>query len=177
MTEVYFFYDNADKTQRQQLSILAKRFIILKSGADLTISKTKNGKPYFKELPNFHFNISHTEGALAIAFSNSFVGVDAEKLKTPNLRVAERFFTKAENEYIKQNPHRHFFEIWTKREAFIKKNGLSLKDLSSAKTDGIRTFFVEEYAISVCCNDINKIKLHTESLEALRKILENQAYL
>lgn len=172
MTEVYFFID---KTEKQELSLLAKRFVSFKAGINLAMSKTENGKPYFKELPDFHFNISHTKGGLAIAFSDKPVGVDTEKLRTPNIRVAERFFTKKENEYIKQNPYHRFFEIWTKKEAFIKKNGLSLKNLSSAKTDGIQTFFIEEYAISVCCSDTNNIKLHTASLEAIRKILENQA--
>ncbi len=175
MTEVYFFWDKTEKTEKQELSLLAKRFVVFKSGANLTICKTENGKPYLKELPYFHFNISHSKGALAIAFSNSPVGVDTERLRKPDLRVAERFFTEKENEYIKQCPERFFFEIWTKKEAYIKKNGLSLKDLSYAKTDGIVTYFIEEYAISVCSDDLNNINIYTDEIDTLRKILENQS--
>lgn len=173
MTEVYFFYDETQNTEEQELSFLAHRFVNLKAGANLTTLKTENGKPYFKELPDFHFNISHTKGALAIAFSDYPVGVDTERLKNPDLRVAKRFFTKEENEYINHDPEHHFFEIWTKKEAYIKKNGLSLKNLSSAKVEKVTTFFVENYAISVCCEGTNNITLHTKSLDDLRKFLEN----
>ena len=71
MTEVYFFYDKTENTEKQELSLLAKRFVCFKAGGNFTILKTENGKPYFKELPDFHFNISHTKDALAIAFSIS----------------------------------------------------------------------------------------------------------
>ena len=69
--------------EKQRYSDIAKAFVIDRASKtlgvptkDIIIEKTENGKPYFKKYPDFHFNISHTNGAVAVAFSKKSVGVD-----------------------------------------------------------------------------------------------------
>ena len=118
--------------------------------SDEDFKKNPNGKPFIDKKSEFHFNISHSKNAVAVAFSENPVGVDIENLRTADIRVAKRFFTEKEQEYILENPNLHFFEIWTKREAAIKQKGLAIKDLKGVSTENTETFFKDGYIISVC---------------------------
>ena len=69
------------------------------------IKKTEAGKPYFEDERYPAFSISHTEGAICVAMSDSAesVGVDIEKYsdRLQNNRLTDRFFpslTAGENE-------------------------------------------------------------------------------
>lgn len=96
------------------------------------IGYEKNGKPYFTDRPDLHFNLSHSGKWAVCAFSDAPVGVDVEvRRDTTNLKVAERFFSKKENEYInsfdtKEQREDAFYKIWTLKEAFIKATGEGL---------------------------------------------------
>ena len=146
--------------EKQRYSDIAKAFVIDRASKtlgvptkDIIIEKTENGKPYFKKYPDFHFNISHTNGAVAVAFSKKSVGVDVEKLRNVNFNIANRFFKKKETEYVflePQNTKKRFFEIWTKKEASIKEKGLTLSHISNMDTSHIHTFQNGEFIISVC---------------------------
>ena len=71
------------------------------------------------------------------------------------MRVKKRF-TKAEAEYVGESINR-FFEIWTKKEAFLKQKGVGLKGglqsfsvLDKEINSRISTFFVGDFVVSVC---------------------------
>ena len=94
------------------------------------IIKTEKGKPYFKAIPNLFFSVSHTDGLTVIALGNSEVGIDVERVKKADLRIIKRFL-KEEADYItEKDSNRRFFEIWTKKEAYIKQRGLNISHLS-----------------------------------------------
>ena len=89
------------------------------------IKKGSHGKPYFPGT-DIHFNISHSGDYKVLAIAETPVGVDIEKVRKADLRVAKRF---CENEYnyITQKDSEHrFFEIWTKKEAYLKYKGTGL---------------------------------------------------
>ena len=118
------------------------------------IKKGSHGKPYFPGT-DIHFNISHSGDLKILAIAETPVGVDIEKVRKADLRVAKRF---CENEYnyITQKDSEHrFFEIWTKKEAYLKYKGTGLNggldsfDVFSLPED-ITTFRFKEYFISVC---------------------------
>ena len=122
------------------------------------ILKTDMGKPYLKDVSGFCFNISHTDGMTVLALSDSEVGVDAEKVKKADLRIAKRRFLKNECDYVlKADSDKRFFEIWTKKEAFLKCKGVGLSGgLKSVNVfdcnPKIKTFFIDGFAVSVCGN-------------------------
>ena len=155
---VYFLKFSSNN--KQDYSDIAKAFVIKKASEMLNVQltesefeKTENGKPYFKNFPDFNFNISHTEGGIAIGFSEQPIGVDIEKIRSADKRIVNKYFNDTENDYIlsnNKNLNRSFFEIWTKKEAYIKCHGLSLKHLKKTDTSHIHTFNRNEYIISVC---------------------------
>lgn len=141
--------------------ILACQFLNI-SNKDITFVKSSFGKPYIQEYSNFHFNISHTKSAIAVIISDKSIGVDIEAIREADMLIANRFFTDDEIRYIteaNEYKNKRFFEIWTKKEAYIKYIGKGLSiplnsfntlddDLSSI----ITTFEKDGYIISVCGN-------------------------
>lgn len=95
---------------------------------ELNIVRDAQGKPYLHNYPDFYFNISHTRNALVVAFSLKPVGVDIEKIHDADLKIASRFFSEDEQHYINNaiDTDKAFFEIWTKKEAYIKWSGRGL---------------------------------------------------
>lgn len=135
-------------------AVLCNRLKI--KNTELQFSVTTSGKPTFENRQNLHFSISHTDGLVAVALSDTEVGIDVEREKLIDLKICERFFTKSEQRYVLADSTlglQRFFEIWTKKEAFAKCSGQSL-----AKTIGkvdvlnnqtLKTFVVGQYTVSL----------------------------
>lgn len=111
---------------------------------ELRFACTPLGKPYLPDFSDVHFSVSHTDGLVAVAYGDAPVGVDVEKIKTADLRIAERYFTLRETHYIRQSAdaQRAFYEIWTKKEAYLKRTGTGL-------TRSLRAFDVFDAALDV----------------------------
>ncbi len=131
------------------------------------IVRSPHGKPHFKDLKNFHFNISHSYDLQAIAIGECEVGVDVERLRKADLRIAKRF-TETERGYIlEQDCDNRFFEVWTKKEAYLKYKGVGLSGgLNSFNVfdipETLNTFVVGDYIISVCSNKEFKLEVQNE---------------
>ena len=131
-------------------------------GSRLSICIDEFGKPYLRDYPNRHYNISHKKGVIICAVSDEPVGVDIERVKKFDKRVAERFFTQNEQTYIfadKRNQDQRFAQIWTRKEAYVKWTGkgmmIPFKSFDVLKLSNnvfISTQYVGEceYVISVC---------------------------
>ena len=139
--------------------ILNKHFGIERK--KLTIEKNKYGKPFLVNFPNIHYNVSHTKGLIVCAISDSCVGVDVERIKPFNTRIIENFFSRNERQYIfasKENQDERFFEIWTKKEAYVKWVGMGMDipfelfDVFNVGHETIKIYstFYLEYCISIC---------------------------
>lgn len=147
----------------------------------ISIVNDELGKPYIKNPPNIFFNISHTHNVIAIAFSTNKVGVDIEKETETSSKIAKRFFTPKECEYIMSSSNEHskaFLEIWTKKEAFVKYLGLGLRKplndfcvLSDLLKDKFLTLQQENCIISfydgMDKNNVEIIKLTEKEIEKL----------
>ena len=79
------------------------------------------------------FNISHTRGALVMAFvAQGAVGVDVEYVQRQcrALAVAERYFSATEvaelHALAPAQQRARFFDLWTLKEAYIKACGMGL---------------------------------------------------
>jgi len=140
----------------------------------IAFSKNRNGKPYLDNHPEFRFNISHTRNAVAVAFSDDEVGIDIEQVQTLNLGIAKRFFSSPENQYIlSQADQDHaFYEIWTKKEAYIKYLGTGLSTpLGSFNVLGddiapmLYMNHLGHYLISSCCRTIRHVEPVVETID------------
>ncbi len=170
MIEIYFFeLPDTAKNSKHTASLLGEKILrtaLIKDynfkNTDIIIERTENGKPYLKNNSDIFFNISHSNNAVAVAVSDIEIGIDIEKLRKPNLKVAERFFTDNENRYINnfQNKDIAFFEIWTKKEAYFKQLGKGIS-ADFSKTEvlelNIKTFTKNNYVISVSGQETDNI--------------------
>ena len=162
MNTVYLISDKVDAYDFVK-NILKQKYNI----EEPEILRNSHGKPFFKDLNDFHFNISHSHVLQAVAIGNCEVGVDIEKIRKADLRVVKRF-TQREREYIlEQDCDMRFFEVWTKKEAYLKYKGIGIKGgLDSFSVFGIpekiTDFTQDEYIISVCSNKEFKLEVHDE---------------
>jgi len=102
-------------------------------GADprsLRFAYATYGKPTLEGIDGLHFNASHSGTLLVCAVTAAGpVGVDIERLRPmPDARnIAGRFFSTAEAQRVLAAPPEaidaRFFEIWTRKEAFLKATG------------------------------------------------------
>ncbi len=137
--------------------------------SDLILAKGPLGKPYLKNYPDFYFNISHSKGGVAVVFSDSPVGIDIELLREPDLKVADRYFCENERNYINSRPDNQsarFFEIWTKKEAYVKQSGEGISAIFFAldvtdKSLSRKLFSFQEsgFFISLCANNPEEYEL------------------
>jgi len=98
---------------------------------DVKIEISKSGKPFFKNISDLNFNISHSGSEVAIAFSAKPVGLDIEvsDRKRDFHAVAERFFTSEESGLLKSagdSANKLFVGIWTAKESILKLSGEGL---------------------------------------------------
>lgn len=92
--------------------------------SEMSYSQNEHKKPYFDNKSNLHFNLSHSKDYAAVAVSDNEVGIDIEQKRDVNLKIAKRFFTENECDYIKSTDD--FFRIWVLKESFIKAIGKGL---------------------------------------------------
>ena len=104
--------------------------------AVLRFGRNPHGKPFLAG-GELEFNVSHSRDRLLIAVTAGRpVGVDIE-FRRDGLNmaaIAKRWFSQAEQEFFKtiKNPADGFFEIWAKKEAYVKAQGVGIyKDLNS----------------------------------------------
>lgn len=154
------------------------------SNRQLVINRNAYGKPFFTGINHFCYNISHTRNAFTVAISNREVGVDIEKPAGPFLDVAQTFFTNSEVVYImEKDGDQRFFEVWTKKESYIKYLGKGLSvplnsfDALALNRANLMTFYMRGYIISVYGQNISRsIQIHElNEVELLKEtlLLEN----
>lgn len=171
--EIYLF--KTGHCSHTEMSSFARAKVVSLAVKDLNVSekdvKIKTdvyGKPYITGYEQWHFNITHTAGMIGIAVSDEPGGIDAEKIRSADLRIAKRFFTARENFRIEnsENKDRSFFEIWTKKEAYLKYTGKGLrtplKSFDVFELHCLKSFEEDEYMISVCHDRIHDIKISIE---------------
>ncbi|RGR15253.1 4'-phosphopantetheinyl transferase family protein [Bacteroides ovatus] len=84
------------------------------------------GRPYLCDIP-IDFNISHKKEIVVCSVSSKgFVGVDIEKQATLNISTYNQILCKKEIDIINNATDKLacFYELWTKKEAVIKGEGL-----------------------------------------------------
>jgi 4'-phosphopantetheinyl transferase len=170
LTEIYFLplhkpQSNSELSRQahELLRFIAKQTLGT-ADEQFLLAKNEFGKPYLTSHPDFHFNISHTQNAITIAFSDVEIGVDIERVRESEMQIAHRFFTSNEISYIEAGDKaERFFEIWTKKEAYIKWQGKGLSiplrsfDVLTEISAQFRTFRIGEYVLSVFAESLEKI--------------------
>ena len=154
----------ADKIKNEpakRLSIVAGDLARNAIAEELNISpddikfRTKGkGKPYV-ENQKIEFSISHSGTIVVCAISDTPVGIDIERIGDPNAKVAQKFFTEDERNYVFEKcalSRQRFFEIWTRKEAYVKKIGSGVSHFPEFSVMGdtsIVTHISDKYIVSI----------------------------
>ncbi len=88
----------------------------------------ENGKPRIAgDTPPLYFNLSHSHDVAAVAVSASFeVGLDIEMLRPADLAGVVSMFAPREQNALRSLPAAYVFDVWTRKEAYMKAIGLGL---------------------------------------------------
>ena len=133
--------------------IIAQKFNIDKE--DVRFRVDKSGKPYIEGI-DVNFSISHSGTIALCAIADAPVGVDIEKIRDVDLSIAKKHFALDEQDYVFEKlslSKQRFFEIWTRKEAYVKMLGKGIANFSEFSTMGnknIETHIRNKYIVSVC---------------------------
>ena len=107
--------------------------------AEIQITIGPTGKPALlcqQGGPQLRFNLSHSHGRMVISVARGReVGIDLEQVRDDRqpLKLAERFYTPAEYEWIKSRPScdqaAQFFRLWVAKEACVKAQGTGIASI------------------------------------------------
>ena len=106
----------------------------------IEIRRDTNGKPYFPQIPQIRFSISHSGGFWACVFHEKEVGLDIEdptirRMTIPLDRLAKRYFSLEEQQFYEGKGLEAFLKVWTRKEAYLKCVGTGIaRGLSSIST-------------------------------------------
>ncbi|MBO5222144.1 MAG: 4'-phosphopantetheinyl transferase superfamily protein [Clostridia bacterium] len=107
-------------------SILAKELDC--SEEEIEIKITDSGKPYLEGNP-LYFSVSHSDVIVACVCGDTPVGIDIELNRPVMAAAQERICTPEEWDYLSEPTSEserclRFFELWTKKEAIFKMDGI-----------------------------------------------------
>ncbi|MBL1228788.1 4'-phosphopantetheinyl transferase superfamily protein [Enterococcus sp. BWB1-3] len=146
---------------------------------ELVLEKNEYGKPFFQDLPNYSFNISHSKDWIVLAVSSAEVGIDIEYNEPfDHDEVVESFFAESEKQFffrtITNQETKVFYRFWTLKESYIKAvgKGMTVKldsfsielwnrpiSINNDKRfELLEIPFVDDYTLSVCFEKGEKIE-------------------
>ena len=90
--------------------------------------RNEHGKPFLKDHPEVHFNLSHCRNGIAVVVSDRPVGIDIESYREASDGLLRYTMNEEEQHIITESddPIRAFTEYWTKKEAVFKLRGTGI---------------------------------------------------
>jgi len=97
---------------------------------DIQISYTQYGKPYLPDVPSFHFNSAHSGDWVVCVTDTTPAGIDIEKIDARSVFNGTDIFSCEEKKIYDslENSEKlfFFFDIWTRKESYLKALGTGL---------------------------------------------------
>ena len=94
----------------------------------LQIAFHEKGKPYFQNMPEIYFNLSHCKGMAVCLLSGEECGADVEQKREIRPLVLKKVFSPEEQAFIMQSkdPALYFTKFWTLKESYVKAIGTGI---------------------------------------------------
>ncbi len=117
-----------DKQKRAQCAAagLLLTYLFGHDGQPPSLTHGSRGKPYLigENVP--FFSLSHSDDWVFCAVADSDVGLDAQENTPYRDKVAARWFTDHERDWLAEDPDGRFASLWAKKEAYCKFTGFGL---------------------------------------------------
>lgn len=178
-------YFDSIKSKARRKQFLAGRMLVRRMLSKANVGSAwkltaKSGiKPVVLGMPNIHFSISHCNNWIVCALSDTDVGIDIECVKPGRATqsLAKLVCNPQEIEYMSGFTSQlfdiYFTELWTIKEACVKRRGSGLdfeymKSLSAEKTerdvlgDGMTMSFMDRginYFVSLVSNNLQLLQI------------------
>ena len=183
MVFLYYCKDEKNISTDEKAAAIARYHLTQKNGVapesgSFRIERQPKGKPYFPNLPDLHFSVSHSGEIFVCALSDFPVGVDIQEYKKrPDeaercRKIAARFFHFDEVDALDADTVSAFYNIWTAKEAYVKFTGDGIDGDFSA----FCIFDLDEYlyqtelcgmSLSVCTPDVDDVEIENIDLKRL----------
>ena len=157
---IYLIRTSLNKENKKLIRDELLSFALLKEFnikySEIQINKNEYGKPYIKEYPNIHFNISHCNNLIACSIDNYVNGIDVENIREYDDYVANRICSLEELKNLLNTDNREklFFCIWTLKESLGKALGVGLNYCLKGTT-----FIIKDHHV-YCSNNIFKYQIY-----------------
>lgn len=119
----------------------------------LTIVEGEHGKPEIRDCPGICFNLSHSGDYAVCAVGSAPVGVDIQKMDEPNLKLAKRFFSPEESDWLFSLPQeqqkRGFYDLWVIKESYMKYTGKGFGLSMNAFTVKISEHYPDDMKVKI----------------------------
>ena len=133
--------------------------------AEYKIAKTKQGKPFFEEIP-LKLSISHSGRWWILALAYDEIGMDVQEMRTVRYEaIARRFFHPEEVEELEKAGFDDFYRIWTKKESYVKFTGTGI-DAHFGKFSVFNVpavfqevWLEEDYIVTICMRETAEVRL------------------
>lgn len=104
-----------------------------------------SGKPYFSTHSHLHFNYSHSRAHVICALSQQPIGIDIEHIQPYDASILPDYFTAREQQYIQyaDQPTLTFYELWTKKESFLKCTGQGITSIDLTQLEVLNEFIIQ----------------------------------
>lgn len=155
------------RKQSMGAGLLLKKVLALYHIEISSVMAGEHGKPMVEGL---EFNLSHSGNLVICAVSDQPVGCDVELLRKAPARVAERYFSRDEQEYLSrfcgEDYDKEFFRLWTMKESYVKMTG---EGIAMARGKVPDCYFAEVdvpgYIISICAKESVPVEVIWEFLD------------
>lgn len=136
-----------------------------------TMEYNEYGKPFFPNIKNYFFNMTHSKNFVGVAIANSKVGIDIEEINFSRHidKICRKVFTNDEeieyNSFSNEiEKFKYFFTRWTSKESYLKMTGQGLsKELvkTSIETNNILISDDKKntYSLSYICENKEKTEI------------------
>lgn len=174
-----------EKSRKQSMGagLLLQKVLALYHMEQSSVVIGEHGKPMIAGL---EFNLSHSGNLVICAVSDKPIGCDVEMIRKAPERVAERYFSESEKEYLNQfcgeDYDTEFFRLWTMKESYVKMTGegmgvsfeayeIALEDLSARVIrDGkmqaccLSSIDLQGHIVSICAKESAHVEVIWEKL-------------
>lgn len=144
------FQKPEDRTRSLAGELLVQK-LLQKHSVEAKLHRDEKGRPYL-EGSDLFVSIAHCEALVVCAIDEKPIGIDVEKIRPIDVEAAARHVcTPEEQAYLQGDPLTRFYEIWTGKEAWFKKQGTGIQNLRSVNILPLerQLFRQEDYLIQI----------------------------